>query len=112
MLTKDDLKAIRQIVEGSFDSKFSGAFAEGIANFWSNDIAPFLDNKFNGIEKRLEHVEGDINDLSEDMDDIQRKLNQNRVEHDRIFVKLDSIEKKVDGHEGGIKKLEKTLQTS
>lgn len=83
-----------------------------MTEFYEGVIFPHFDERLNETNEKLGLVAEEVKDIKEDVSDLVIKSNQNTCEHDRMFVRFDQIEEKVDGHEGRIKKLEKTLQTS
>lgn len=87
MLDKRELKQVQEVV------------ATTISEVFKKDLFPFLEEKFDAIDKRFD-------ENSEDHAKIFRKLDRNTIEHDKMFERLDISQQKIDNHEKRIKKLE------
>jgi len=109
MLDKNDLKAMKDLIDGSIegkvpgiiDKKVPGIVINALGEFFEKSLAPYLDQ----ITKRLGRLENDN-------DTFFRKLDALELQDDRILEKLDKIDDHMEDHGGRIKKLEKTLTTS
>lgn len=114
MLTKNDLSQIGRVVEDKVGKVVEDRMRDAMVDFYEQVIFPFpyFDERLNETNKKVDFLTEEVTEIKEDVGDLVIKSNQNTREHDRIFVKLDSIEKKVDGHERRIKHLEKNFQTS
>jgi len=95
MLDKKELKQVTEVV------------AATISEVFKNDLFPFLQEKFDAIDRRFDRIEKRQDENDQDHDEIFRKLNQNTREHDKMFEMLDSKNKKLKDHEKRIKKLER-----
>lgn len=88
MLDKKDFKQIQEIVNGS------------LFEFWDKVIVPYFEKESDKNEKQFKEIK-------EDIGDINRKLDRNTSDHDKMFEKFDSMEKRIEDHEKKIKNLER-----
>ena len=95
------------------ENDFEGKVAKVFSDFFHEILAPFLEDKFNEIDKRFDNNEKEHKEIFQRLDEsdkdhekISRALERNGVEHDEMFVRLDRIEKGLKGHDKRIKGLE------
>ena len=101
MLTKDDIKQIEEMIAKTISETFNGM------------LFPYLEEKFQAIDKRFDDHDKRFDahdkrfdDNDKEHDRIFRALEINRDEHDQMFQKLDEIESHVKDHGKRIKRLE------
>ena len=93
MLTKDDLKAIKNIVD------------ESVGEFAKDVFVPFttyveekfekVEDRFTNVEDKLTNVEDRLTNVGSDMESIDRRLEAAFSRDDRQDEKIKKLEKKI-----------------